>query len=66
MNIIKTKNNIKKYQQTINSFHNLYRKSLQDNVIDENEYESQCNLFIGYLDATKNETFFINMKMKNV
>ena len=32
-------------QQTIKSFDKLYRKSLQDNVIDKNEYESLCNIF---------------------
>ena len=32
-------------QQTIKSFDKLYRKSLQDNVIDKTEYESLCNIF---------------------
>ena len=32
-------------QQTIKSFDKLYRKSLQDNIIDKNEYESLCNIF---------------------
>ena len=32
-------------QLTIKSFDKLYRKSLQDNVIDKNEYESLCNIF---------------------
>ena len=31
-----------KHQQTIKSFDKLYWNSLQDNVIDEKEYESLC------------------------
>ena len=44
-------------QQTIKSFDKLYRKSLQDNVIDKNEYESLCNIFTKYIDENKNESF---------
>ena len=44
-------------QQTIKSFDKLYRKSLQDNVIDKTEYESLCNLFTKYVDGNKNESF---------
>ena len=32
-------------QQTIESFDILYRKSLQGNLIDKNEYEGLCNFF---------------------
>ena len=32
-------------QQTMKSFDKLYRKSLQDNVIDKSEYESLCIIF---------------------
>ena len=32
-------------QQTFKTFDKLYRKSLQDNIIDKNEYESLCNVF---------------------
>ena len=32
-------------QETIKSFDKLYRKSLQDNVIDKNEYESLLKNF---------------------
>ena len=56
----KYKKNKEKYerdQQTIKSFDKLYRKSLQDNVIDKNEYESLCNIFTGYVDENKNESF---------
>ena len=44
-------------QQTIKSFDKLYRKSLQDNVIDKTEYESLCNIFTRYVDQNKNESF---------
>ena len=44
-------------QQTIKSFDKLYRKSLQNNVIDKNEYDSLCNIFTRYVDENKNESF---------
>ena len=44
-------------QQTIKSFDKLYRKSLQDNIIDKNEYESLCIIFTKYIDENKNESF---------
>ena len=44
-------------QNTIKSFDKLYRKSLQDNLIDKNEYESLCNIFTKYVDQNKNESF---------
>ena len=44
-------------QNTIKSFDKLYRKSLQDNVIDKKEYESLCNIFTKYVDENKNESF---------
>ena len=44
-------------QQSIKSFDKLYRKSLQDNVIDKTEYESLCNIFTKYVDENKNESF---------
>ena len=47
-----------KDQQTIKSFDKLYRKSLQDHMIDKKEYESLCNIFTRYVDETKNESFF--------
>ena len=46
-----------KDQQTIKCCDKLYSKSLQDNVIDKNEYESLCNIYANYLDETKNESF---------
>ena len=52
--------NTKKYTKKINkqlSFDEIYRKSLQDNVIDKNEYENLCNIFTKYVDETKNESF---------
>ena len=44
-------------QQTIKSFDKIYRKSLQDNIIDRSQYESLCNFFTKQLDETKNESF---------
>ena len=44
-------------QLTIKSFDKYYRKSLQDNVINKNEYESLCNNFTKYVDENKNESF---------
>ena len=46
-----------KYQQTNKFFKKLYRKPLQDNVIDKTEYESLCNIFTKYVDENKNESF---------
>ena len=51
---------IKQYerdQNTIKSFDKLYKKSLQDNVIDKTEYESLCKIFTKYVDENKNESF---------
>ena len=46
-----------KDQNTIKSFDKLYRKSLQDNVINKSEYDSLCNIFTRYVDENKNESF---------
>ena len=51
---------IKQYerdQRSFKCFVKLYRKSLQDNIIDKTEYESQCNIFTRYVDKTKNKSF---------
>ena len=53
----KYKKQYEKDQQTIKSFDKLYRKSLEDNLIDKNEYESLCEIFTKYVDETKNESF---------
>ena len=53
----KYKKQYEKDQQTIKSFDKLCRKSLQDNVIDETEYNSLCNIFTKYIDENKNESF---------
>ena len=59
--IINKKNQYKKPfekdQRKMKSFDKLYRKSLQDNVIDKNEYERLCNIFTKYVDESKNEFF---------
>ena len=53
----KNKEKFERDQQTIKSFDKLYRKSLQDNIIDKREYESLCNIFTKHVDETKNESF---------
>ena len=53
----KYKKQYEKDQNTIKSFDKLYRKSLQDNVIDKTEYDSLCNIFTKYIDENKNESF---------
>ena len=54
----KYKKQYERDQNTIKSFDKLYRKSLQDNVIDKTEYESLCNIFTKYVDQNKIETFY--------
>ena len=41
----KYKKQYERDQNTIKSFDKLYKKSLQGNIIDKNEYESSCNIF---------------------
>ena len=53
----KYKKQYERDQQTFKSFDKLYRKSLQDNIIDKNEYENLCNIFTKYVDENKNESF---------
>ena len=53
----KYKKRFEKDQQTIKSFDKLYRKSLQDNVIDKTEYERLCIISTKYVNENKNETF---------
>ena len=53
----KYKKQYERDQNTNKSFDKLYRKSLQDNVIDKIEYESLCNIFTKYVDENKNESF---------
>ena len=53
----KYKKQYERDQNTIKYFDKLYRKSLQDNLIDKNEYESLCKIFTKYVDQNKNESF---------
>ena len=53
----KYKKQFERDQQTIKSFDKLCRKSLQDNVIDKNEYVSLGNISTKYIDENKNESF---------
>ena len=55
--IIKNKNNkykklYERDQQTIKSVDEPYRKSLQDNIVVEIEYESLCNILTNYVVET--------------
>ena len=42
---IKYKEQNEKGQQIMKTFDKIFRKSLQDDVIDKNEHESLCNVF---------------------
>ena len=53
----KYKKQYERDQNTNKSFDKLYRKSVQDNVIDKSEYESLCKIFTRYVDGNKNESF---------
>ena len=53
----KYKKQYERDQQTIKSFDKLYLKSLQDNIIDKNEYENLCNVFTRYVGENKSESF---------
>ena len=53
----KYKKQFERDQQTIKSFDKLNRNSLQDNVVDKNEYENICILFTKYVDENKIESF---------
>ena len=53
----KYKKQYERDQNTIKSFDKLYRKYLQDNLIDKTEYECLCNIFTKYVDQNKNESF---------
>ena len=56
-NYNKYKKKYERDQQTTKSFDKFYRKSLQDNVIDESEYECLCNIFTKYVDKTRKDYF---------
>ena len=53
----KYKKQYERDQNTIKSFDKLYKKSLQDNVIDKTEYDSLFNIFTKYVDENKNDSF---------
>ena len=65
--IINKYNNYKKQfnkdQQTIESFDKIYRKGLQDNLIDKKEYESLCIIFTDNLEVKL--IFFSRKKNQN-
>ena len=64
-NIQKKQKKHQKDQESFKPIDEVCIKRLQDNVIDENKSESLFKVFTKYLDETKNETFFMNMKIKN-
>ena len=47
---------MKKINKRLYLFDKLYRESLQDNIIDKNEYESLCSIFTKNVDEAKNES----------
>ena len=53
----KYKKQYQKDELTIKSFDKLYRKCLQDNIIDKVEYESLCNVFNKYIEEKKDDSF---------
>ena len=53
----KSKKQYERDQSTIKSFDKLYRKSLQDKLIDKTENESFGNIFTKYVYENKNESF---------
>ena len=53
----KYKKQHQKDQETTKAFEKLFRRNLQDSVIDEKESESLCKYFTKYLDEAKNEPF---------
>ena len=53
----KYKEQYERDQNTIKSFDKIYRKSLQDNIIDKTEYDSLCKIFTRYVDENKKESF---------
>ena len=55
------KNQYEKDQQTNETLDKLYRKSLQLNILDENESESAFKVFNNYDDEMRNETCFIKV-----
>ena len=54
----KYKKQYERDQNTIKSFDKLYRKSLQDNIIDKTEYENLCNIFTRFVDEYKVNLFY--------
>ena len=60
----KYKKQYEKDQQTIKSSDKLYRKSLEDDVIDKNQNESICKFFTKFLAETKNQSFQKKLKQK--
>ena len=52
------KKQYEKDQQIIQSFDNFYRKLLQDNVVDKNEYECLCEILLDFWRKRKMNVFY--------
>ena len=50
-------------QQNTNYFDKLYRKCLQDKVIDEEGYDSLCNIFTNYVNESEKHSFLKKYKV---
>ena len=61
----KYKKQYEKDQKTIKSFDKLYRKSLQDNIINKSEYESLCKIFTKYVVMKIKMNLFYKYEYKN-
>ena len=53
----KYKKQYERDQERIKTYNKLYRKTLQDIVVDKNEYQSLCKIFNKFVDENKNESF---------
>ena len=58
------KKQYEKDPQKIKSVDKLWRKILEDNLIDESECDSLCIIFTKYVNETKNESFFVSRANK--
>ena len=54
-----------KDQKTKKSFDKLYRKNLEENLINGNDYKPLFNIFTKYLDETKKKKLFQKIEREN-
>ena len=62
----KYQNLYRKDLKTKKSFDKLYKKSLEENLINGNDYKPLFNIFTKFMDETKNKAFLkkLNVKLK--